>query len=125
MKTYGKILLTTLPLVIVSLWVIVETTYFFSRTALVNLGETWLDTRLSEAMVIVSSQEKMLRDYGLADITASITKAQMDAVTGIGDIGVGKLGYMVIVTGKAGSSLIRTRTYSIPRSTIPLGFLIF
>jgi hypothetical protein len=62
MKTYGKILLTTLPLVIVSLWVIVETTYFFSRTALVDLGETWLDTRLSEAMVIVSSQEKMLRE---------------------------------------------------------------
>jgi PAS domain S-box-containing protein len=98
MKTYGKILLTTLPLVIVSLWVIVETTYFFSRTALVDLGETWLDTRLSEAMVIVSSQEQMLRDYGLADIPASITKAQMDAVTSIADIGVGKLGYMIVVT---------------------------
>jgi PAS domain-containing protein len=98
MKTYGKILLTTLPLVIVSLWVIVETTYFFSRTALVDLGETWLDTRLSEAMVIVSSQEKMLREYGLADIPASITKAQMDAVAGIGDIGVGKLGYMIIIS---------------------------
>jgi PAS domain S-box-containing protein len=98
MKTYGKILLTTLPLVIVSLWVIVETTYFFSRTALVDLGETWLDTRLSEAMVIVSSQEKMLREYGLADIPASITKAQMDAVASIAEIGVGKLGYMIVVT---------------------------
>jgi len=98
MKTYGKILLTTLPLVIVSLWVIVETTYFFSRSALVDLGETWLDTRLSEAIVVVSSQEKMLRDYGLSDIPASITKAQMDAVSGIADIGVGKLGYMLIVS---------------------------
>jgi PAS domain S-box-containing protein len=98
MKTYGKILLTTLPLVIVSLWIVVETTYFFSRTALVDLGETWLDTRLSEAMVVVSSQEKMLRDYGLSDIPASITKAQMDAVADIADIGVGKLGYMIVVT---------------------------
>ncbi|MEX1302118.1 MAG: ATP-binding protein [Desulfotignum sp.] len=98
MKTHGKILMTTLPLVIVSLWVIVETTYFFSRAALVDLGETWLDTRLSEAMVILSSQEKMLRDYGLSEIPASITKAQMDSVTGIADIGVGKLGYMIVVT---------------------------
>lgn len=97
MKTYGKILLTTLPLVIVSLWIIVETTYYFSRTALVDLGETWLDTRLSEALVIVSSQEKMLREYGLAEIPASITKAQMDAITGIADIGVGKRGYMFVV----------------------------
>ena len=98
MKTYGKILLTTLPLVIVSLWIIVETTYFFSRAALVDLGETWLDTRLSEAMSVVSSQEKMLRDYGLSDIPASITKAKMDSVTGIADIGVGKLGYMIVVS---------------------------
>jgi hypothetical protein len=82
MKTYGKILLTTLPLVIISLWVIVETTYYFSRAALVDLGETWLDTRLSEAQVIVSSQEKMLRDYGLSEIPASITKAQMESRRG-------------------------------------------
>ena len=98
MKTYGKILLTTLPLVIISLWVVVETTYYFSRAALVDLGETWLDTRLSEARVIVSSQEKMLRDYGLAKIPASITQAQMDSMAGIADIGVGKQGFICIVT---------------------------
>lgn len=98
MKTYGKILLTTLPLVIVSLWVIVETTYYFSRAALVDLGETWLDTRLSEARVIVSSQEKILRDYGLAEIPASITKAQMDSMAEIADIGVGKQGFIFVVT---------------------------
>lgn len=100
MKTYGKILLTTLPLVIISLWVVVETTYYFSRAALVDLGETWLDTRLSEAQVIVSSQEKMLRDYGLSEIPASITKAQMDSMAGIADIGVGKQGFICIVTRK-------------------------
>lgn len=98
MKTYGKIILTTLPLVIISLWVIVETTYYFSRAALVDLGETWLDTRLSEARVIVSSQEKMLRDYGLSEIPASIIKAQMDSMAGIADIGVGKQGFICIVT---------------------------
>lgn len=98
MKTYGKILLTTLPLVIISLWVIVEFTFYFSRSALMDLGETWLDTRLSEAQNIVSSQEKMLRDYGLSEIPASITKAQMDSITEIADIGVGKQGFICIVT---------------------------
>ncbi|MCF8114113.1 MAG: PAS domain S-box protein, partial [Desulfotignum sp.] len=68
------------------------------RTALIDLGETWLDTRLSEAMVIVISQEQMLHEYGLADITASIAKAKMDTAVEIANIGVGKMGYIFGVT---------------------------
>lgn len=94
MNTYTKILLTTLPLMIVFLFTIVGTAYYFSRTALVDLGETWLDTRLSEAMVIVTSQEQMLNEYGLAAISASVIKAQMDAAEEIANIGVGELGYI-------------------------------
>ncbi len=94
MNTYTKILLTTLPLMIVFLFTIVGTAYYFSRTALVDLGETWLDTRLSEAMVIVTSQEQMLNEYGLATISASVIKAKMDAVEEIANIGVGELGYI-------------------------------
>ncbi len=94
MKIYTKILLTTLPLVIFFLFTILGTAYYISRTALVDLGETWLDTRLSEAMVIVTSQEQMLNEYGLATIPASITKAKMDAAVEIADIGVGDLGYI-------------------------------
>ena len=94
MKIYTKILLTTLPLVIFFLFTIVGAAYYSSRTALVDLGETWLDTRLSEAMVIVNSQEQMLNEYGLATISASITKAKMDAAEEIANIGVGDLGYI-------------------------------
>jgi PAS domain S-box-containing protein len=94
MNTYTKILLTTLPMVIFSLFAIVGTAYYFTRTALVDLGETWLDTRLSEAMVIVTSQEEMLHEYKLATIPASIAKAKMDAAAEIANIGVGKLGYI-------------------------------
>ena len=98
MRIYPKILLTILPLVLISLFVIVGTAYRLSRTALVDLGETWLDTRLSEAMIVVSSQEQMLRKYGLAEIPASIVKAKMDSVEQIANIGVGEMGYMFGVT---------------------------
>jgi hypothetical protein len=47
MKTYSKILLATLPLVFCLLLATVGTTYYFSRTALTELAETWLETRLS------------------------------------------------------------------------------
>ncbi len=94
MKIYTKILLTTLPLVLFFLFTIVGTAFYASRTALVELGGTWLDTRLSEAMVIVTSQEQMLNEYGLATISASITKAKMDAAVEIANIGVGDMGYI-------------------------------
>ena len=49
MNTYSKIVITTLPLVFLLLLATVGITYHFSRTALTELAETWLDTRLSEA----------------------------------------------------------------------------
>ncbi len=112
MNTYTKILLTTLPLVIFSLFTIVGTTYYFSRTALVDLGETWLDTRLSEAMVIVTAQEEMLHEYGLATIAASIAKAKMDAAVEIADIGVGELGYIFGVD-KEGTIIFHPSKYMV------------
>jgi PAS domain S-box-containing protein len=97
MNTYSKILLTTLPLVLFFLFATVGTTYHFSRKALIDLGETWLETRLSEAMDIAGTQEKMLHEYGLERIAASIAKAKLDAATQISSIGVGKQGYIFAV----------------------------
>lgn len=97
MNTYSKILLTTLPLVFFFIFAMVGTTYHFSRKALIDLGETWLDTRLSEAMDISQTQENMLHEYGLEKITASIAKAKLDAATQISSIGVGKQGYIFAV----------------------------
>ncbi len=97
MKTYSKILMTTLPLVIFFLFATVGTTYYFSRKALVTLGETWLDTRLSEAMGIAQAQNDMLHEYGLEKIPASIAKAKLDAATASAGIGVGQLGYIFAV----------------------------
>ncbi|MCP4717917.1 MAG: PAS domain S-box protein [Desulfobacteraceae bacterium] len=94
MNTYTKILLTTLPLVFFFLIATMGTSYHFSRKALIDLGETWLDTRLSEAMDIVKTQENMLHEYGLGEIAASIAKAKLDAAMEIAVIGVGELGYI-------------------------------
>lgn len=97
MKIYSKILLTTLPLVIFFLFATVGITYYFSREALIDLGETWLDTRLNEAVELVSTQENILHEYGLEKIPASIAKAKLDAATASAGIGVGEQGYICAV----------------------------
>jgi PAS domain S-box-containing protein len=97
MNIYTKILLTTLPLVVFFLFATVGTTYHFSKNALVDLGETWLDTRLYEAMEIVRTQNNMLHEYGLEKIAASIAKAKLDAAAQSAVIGVGEQGYIFAV----------------------------
>ena len=100
MNTYTKILLTTLPLVIFFLFATVGTTYHFSRNALIDLAETWLDTRLSDAVDIARTQENMLHEYGLEKIVASVAKAKQDTATEIAAIGVGEQGYIFAVDHK-------------------------
>ncbi len=97
MNIYAKILTTTLPLVIFSLLATVGTTYYFTRMALTDLAETWLETRLAEAMQVVSGQQEILNAYGLEEIPASITKAKMDAGTTMATIEVGTHGYIFAV----------------------------
>ncbi|WDP90398.1 MAG: PAS domain S-box protein [Desulfobacter sp.] len=97
MNTYTKILFTTLPLVFFFLIATAGTTYYFSRSALLDLGETWLDTRLAMALDMVETQETILHEYGLETITASIAKAKLDAISQIRDIRVGRQGYIFAV----------------------------
>ena len=110
MKIYSKILFTTLPLVFVFLFATVGTTYYFFRSALLDLGATWLDTQLSTAVDIAKSQEQMLRTYGLEKIAASIIKAKLDTAAQIGDIRVGEKGYVFAVDQK-GSIVFHPNKY--------------
>jgi len=98
MKIYTKILLTTLPLVCFILFAAVGTTYHFAHLALTDLAETWLQTRLSEAVRIVAVQEEILHKYGLEEIPASIAKAKLDAGTAMAAIEVGEQGYIFAVS---------------------------
>ena len=97
MKTYSKILITTLPLVLFFLFAAVGTTYFFSYSALTDLAETWLQTRLTEAMEVAAEQNEMLQKYGLEEIPASVLKAQLDAGTLMTAIKIKSQGYIFAV----------------------------
>lgn len=92
MKIYSKILLTTLPLVFGLLLATVGTAYYFSRTALTELAETWLETRLDEALTVAGNQVDMLKRYRLETIPASVAKAQLDAGQAMCAITVGDTG---------------------------------
>ena len=97
MNAYTKILVTTLPLVFFFLAAAVGTTYHFSHSALTDLAETWLETRLSEAMEVAAGQNDMLYNYGLEDIPASTLKAKLDAGTMMGAIKIKSEGYIFAV----------------------------
>ena len=97
MNTYSKVLITTLPLVFLLLLSTVGIAYHFSRTALTELAETWLDTRLSEAIQIAAGNDDMLHRYGLEEIPASVIKAQMDASAAISAIEVGERGFIFAI----------------------------
>ena len=100
MKTYWKILLTVLPLVLFFLFLSVGTTYYYSRKALAGLAETWLETRLAEAMQIAEAQIALLQRYGLESVPASIEKAKMDAGAAMAAIEVGDLGFIFVVSNQ-------------------------
>ncbi len=97
MNTYSKILTTTLPLVFFFLFAAVGTTYYFSYSALTDLAETWLQTRLTEAMEVAAGQNDILHQYGLEEIPASILKAKLDAGTLMGAIKIKSQGYIFAV----------------------------
>jgi len=97
MKTYTKILLPTLPLIFFFLAATIAITYHFSRTALLDLGDVGLSTRLNMAMKITREQEKILHDYGLESIPESIAKAKQEATARIRNITAGNNGFIFIV----------------------------
>jgi two-component system cell cycle sensor histidine kinase/response regulator CckA len=97
MKAYSKILMTTLPLVFFFLFTAVGTTYYFSYSALTDLAETWLETRLTEAMEVTAGQNDILHRYGLEEIPASILKAKLDAGTLMAAIKIKSQGYIFAV----------------------------
>lgn len=100
MKTYTKILVTTLPLVFFFLIATVGISYYFSRNALTYLAEEWLSTRASEAMGIAKKHEDILYRYGLENIPASLVKAKLDAIKEISGIKIGKKGYCLVIDTK-------------------------
>ena len=100
MKIYSKILLTTLPMVFLSLVASTGAFYYFAHTALTDLADTWLETRLSEAVKTAEEQESILHQYGLENVSASVYKAKIDAGAVMQAIEIGKKGYICVIDEK-------------------------
>ena len=97
MKIYTKILLTTLPLVILSLLSAMGMTYYFSHNALADLAETLLKARLKEAIKNTAERDEILHRYGLESIAPSVKQAQVDAGQEMLSVDIGKQGYIFAV----------------------------
>ena len=97
MKTYSKILLVTLPLVLLSLLAGAGGTYYLSKQSLEHLADNWLQTRLSDAMELVAENEEFLRRYSISDISSGVKKAQYDAGSMLQTMKIGDLGYVFVV----------------------------
>lgn len=94
MNIFSKILIAILPLTFFNFAIAVGTTYYFSHNAILEHAEAWLSTRIVEAINIIEEQEKLLNTYGLDEVPASVFKAKIDAGTAIGQIEVGKYGFI-------------------------------
>jgi PAS domain S-box-containing protein len=97
MKIYTKILITILPLVIVSLVASSGSAYLFSRNALTSLAETWLQTKLDVALKSAEEHEEILHRYGLAEIAASVSQSKFDTAADMQSIEIGDHGYIFVV----------------------------
>ncbi len=97
MRIYTKILLSTLPLVLLALLTGAGITYYFSHQALTTIAEDLLNTRRDEAVRQVTEREEMLRTYGLEEVASSVKQAQTDAGIALQKIKISDQGYIYVV----------------------------
>jgi class 3 adenylate cyclase/HAMP domain-containing protein/putative methionine-R-sulfoxide reductase with GAF domain len=99
MKIYGKILLATLPLLLIAFIVAGGITFYLSRDALGVIAEQWLETRSLEALKSAQDQQEFLKAYALDTIETSVMQAQNDATGIMSTIEVGDEGHIMVVNG--------------------------
>ena len=99
MKIYSKILLATLPLLVLAFAVAGGITFFLSRAALTDIAEQWLRTRGIEALQAAEEQVTFLKAYSLDKVDSSVGQAQTDAGAIMATIDIGNEGYVFVVDG--------------------------
>jgi PAS domain S-box-containing protein len=95
-KIYPRILLNTLPLILVGFLFVGSLTYYLSQNAMSNLAEKWLSTKLADALRMASDDLAVLQKYGLDKIEANVIKAQNHAGKSIQAIAL-SAGYIWVV----------------------------
>ncbi|MBN2123778.1 MAG: hypothetical protein JW821_05775, partial [Deltaproteobacteria bacterium] len=100
MKLYPKILLMTMPMVLLSIVAAVVTTYYFSLQSHRTLAEHLLRYGLSDALKTAAEHEDMLRRYGLEELKSSVRQAMLDTGRALRSIRVGQRGCIFVVDEK-------------------------
>ena len=96
MKIYPRILLNTLPLILVGFFFVGSLAYYLSQSAMSNLAEKWLSTKLTDARRMASEDLAVLQKFGLDKIKANVAKAQHHAGKAIQSIALSG-GYIWVV----------------------------
>jgi PAS domain S-box-containing protein len=104
-KITTKILITTLPLVVLGLLGLGWMTSSLSERSLNQLGEKWLNTKLLAAIQIAEENFRLLTRYELQDIPANVKKAQDATAKDMRSIRIGQSGFILVVDA-SGSILI-------------------
>jgi adenylate cyclase len=97
MKIYSKILLATLPLLLLAFVVAGGITFYLSRAALTDVAEQWLQTRGLEALRAAQTQVEFLEAYALNTVEASVIQAKNDAAEMMANIDIADKGYIFVV----------------------------
>ncbi len=97
MKIYPKILLITLPLIILPALLVGIVSYQVSQSAIRAELEDVLGIRLTQALEISIRNEAVLREYGLENVASNVAKAQAEATAAIREIYFGETGYVFVI----------------------------
>ncbi|RPI85523.1 MAG: PAS domain S-box protein [Chloroflexi bacterium] len=95
MRIYTKILVTTLPLIILSVFAGGALTWQLSSSALLEMAERWLQSRLYEAIGTLNSY------YSLPGSPPnSISDQQLNAAAGLQNLDMGNQGIIIVLNSK-------------------------
>ncbi len=97
MKIFSKILLATLPLLLLAFVVAGGITFYLSRAALTDVAEQWLETRSLEALGAARDQVAFLEAYALDTVEASVIQAKSDTAEIMAGIDIADEGYIFVV----------------------------
>ena len=97
MKIYTKILLIALPLIVLPALLVGLVSYRSSRDAIESVVNEMLNHRLTMAAEICAENDAVLREYGLENVPANVTKAQTDATIAMLEVSFGETGHVFAV----------------------------
>jgi PAS domain S-box-containing protein len=97
MKLYLKIAAACLLSILTGTAIAGCVSFYYSKKALSERAIQYLDIRLIEGLGILKKHERILRQYGLSDIPASIAKARLDALAELSELTVGEQGFVFVV----------------------------